>query len=271
MKKLITIALCLLMVAALSVAVFAATATFSMSPASKTVERGEQFVVTINCENTTPAYSYGVQIKYDTAVFEIVKGSLHNDVLSLNPSVKTFNKTRGFAFMFPTENDEGESLDPVAFSGTVGTVTFKVKDDAPMGTYTIEGNTSISSPKVESTGCSTAITVSCNHSYGAWTNAGAENHQRTCSKCGNVETKTHTWNSGTQTKAPTCTEDGVKTFTCSACKATKTETIAKLGHKEGAGVQTEAPTCTEDGVKSFSCTRCNEVLRTSVKDIKMVI
>ena len=38
----------------------------------------------------------------------------------------------------------------------------------------------------------------------------------------------HTWNSGEITKEPTTTAEGVKTFTCTVCGATKTEPIAKL-------------------------------------------
>lgn len=41
---------------------------------------------------------------------------------------------------------------------------------------------------------------------------------------------THSWDSGTTTKAATCTATGVKTYKCTACGATKTETIAKKGH-----------------------------------------
>ena len=36
---------------------------------------------------------------------------------------------------------------------------------------------------------------------------------------------THTWDEGKVTKAPTCTEKGEKTFTCTNCSATKTEEI----------------------------------------------
>lgn len=38
----------------------------------------------------------------------------------------------------------------------------------------------------------------------------------------------HTWDEGKITKQPTTSEEGVKTFTCTACGATKTESIAKL-------------------------------------------
>lgn len=58
-----------------------------------------------------------------------------------------------------------------------------------------------------------------------------------CSACGkedaakhNVKAATgkHTWDNGKVTKAATCKDTGVKTFTCTVCKTTKTETIAKL-------------------------------------------
>ncbi|MCM1544989.1 MAG: hypothetical protein NC110_06785, partial [Ruminococcus sp.] len=43
----------------------------------------------------------------------------------------------------------------------------------------------------------------------------------------------HKWDNGTVTKAPTCTEDGVKTYTCTVCGATKTEVIPATGdHKD---------------------------------------
>lgn len=263
MKKLVTIVLCLLMVAALSVAVIAAgTAKFTMTPENKTLERGQQVTLTVSLSNTNVATSYGLKLEYDTDVFEVVSGSTSRNVkeLLLDEVLATgsFNASRGFALMYYSGKE-------AAFSGEVGTVTFKVKDNAPMGTYTITGDASIKngSQTVTATNATAEITVSCSHTYGSWTNVNAENHQRTCSKCGNVETKAHSWNSGTTTKSATCTEDGVKTYTCSTCKATKTEAITKLGHKEGTGTQTKAATCTEEGVKSYKCTRsgCGQVIR----------
>ena len=56
----------------------------------------------------------------------------------------------------------------------------------------------------------------------------------TCS-CGHsyVDTYTdalgHAWDSGTVTKQPTATETGVRTYTCTRCSATKTETIPATG------------------------------------------
>lgn len=59
------------------------------------------------------------------------------------------------------------------------------------------------------------------------------------------------------TKQPTCTEEGVKTFTCT-CGDTWTEKIPALGHAWDNGVITKEPTETESGVKTYTCTRCGE-------------
>ena len=68
----------------------------------------------------------------------------------------------------------------------------------------------------------------------------------------------HTWDEGKVTTEPTCTKAGVKTYTCTVCKETKTEAIAALGHKWDDGKVTTEPTCTEAGVKTYTCTVCKE-------------
>ena len=57
-----------------------------------------------------------------------------------------------------------------------------------------------------------------------------------CSNCGQNEPCTsHVWNSGSVTTAATCTKSGIKTYTCTNCGNTKTETIAALGHNYVSG------------------------------------
>ena len=101
----------------------------------------------------------------------------------------------------------------------------------------------------------------------------------------------HSWDEGKVTKPATEAEDGVKTFTCTRCGETKTETIHSykavvtaptctekgytthtcacgdsyvdtyvdaLGHAWDNGKVTKEPTETETGVKAFTCTRCGE-------------
>ena len=55
-----------------------------------------------------------------------------------------------------------------------------------------------------------------------------------------VEHKTHTWDAGKVTQEPTETAEGVKTYTCTVCGATKTEVIPKLtpqGSQDSQGSQ----------------------------------
>ncbi|MDD6022785.1 MAG: phosphodiester glycosidase family protein [Oscillospiraceae bacterium] len=68
----------------------------------------------------------------------------------------------------------------------------------------------------------------------------------------------HVWDEGKVTTEPTCTEEGVKTYTCSICGETKTEAIAALGHTWDEGKVTTEPTCTEEGVKTYTCSACGE-------------
>ena len=80
----------------------------------------------------------------------------------------------------------------------------------------------------------------------------------TCS-CGHsyVDTYTdalgHAWDSGTVTKQPTATETGVRTYTCTRCSATKTETIPVLPHTHSYKAVVTAPTCTEKGYTTHTC------------------
>ena len=68
---------------------------------------------------------------------------------------------------------------------------------------------------------------------------------------------THTWNAGVVTKEPTCTEAGVKTYTCTTCGATKTEETPALGHVWGAYTVTEHAVNGNDGEKTRTCSRCD--------------
>lgn len=64
----------------------------------------------------------------------------------------------------------------------------------------------------------------------------------TCSKCSDSYKDTytnalgHTWDNGVVTEAPTCTKNGVNTYTCETCKNQKTETIKATGHDYEDGI-----------------------------------
>ena len=67
------------------------------------------------------------------------------------------------------------------------------------------------------------------------------------------ETCQHVWDNGKVTKQPTEAESGVKTFTCTRCGETKTETIPKLTHEHSYTAVVTAPTCTEKGYTTHTC------------------
>ncbi len=84
-----------------------------------------------------------------------------------------------------------------------------------------------------------------------------------CSVCGfegrseSVDALGHNWGSYIQTTAPTCTETGVETATCTRCDATNERILNALGHDFIDYEQTIAPTCTMPGIKTATCLRCD--------------
>ena len=71
----------------------------------------------------------------------------------------------------------------------------------------------------------------------------------------------HNYDNGIVTLAPTCTENGVKTFTCQNDKShVYTEIIAANGHTAEA-IEGKDPTCTETGLTDGAkCSICSEIL-----------
>lgn len=79
----------------------------------------------------------------------------------------------------------------------------------------------------------------------------------------------HTWNEGEITKAPTCKDEGEKTYTCTVCGATKTEPIEKLAtHTWDEGKVTKEPTYDEEGVMTYTCTVCGASRTESIAKLR---
>ena len=68
----------------------------------------------------------------------------------------------------------------------------------------------------------------------------------------------HTWNDGAIEKEATCTEAGVKVYTCTVCGDTKKEEIPATGHVWDEGKVTTEATTEAEGVKTYTCTVCGE-------------
>lgn len=88
-----------------------------------------------------------------------------------------------------------------------------------------------------------------------------------CTDCGKkissgksiAKTETHSYDDGKITTKPTCTKRGTKTYTCTICGNTKTETVKATGHSYGEYKVVKEPTATKDGLKSRTCTVCGKV------------
>lgn len=190
-----------------------ATMAFAAAP-------GDTIDVTFSVSNNTGFACFDAEITYDASALELV---------SITEGI-----TVGTGFWY----GKAESA-MVAYSqaenftgnGVLFTATFKVKDSAAVGTYTVgcvvTGNTASSNDEMTipvSVGNGT-VTISCTE---------------------------HAWDEGVKTDA-TCTEAGKIVYTCTKCGETKEETVAAKGHAYGDWTVTKAPTCTEKGEETRIC------------------
>jgi DNA-directed RNA polymerase subunit RPC12/RpoP len=67
---------------------------------------------------------------------------------------------------------------------------------------------------------------------GAWQPYSETQHVRACA-CGELEYASHAWDGGTVTQAPTIFSEGVLTYTCTDCDATKTAELPKASRTAG--------------------------------------
>lgn len=76
---------------------------------------------------------------------------------------------------------------------------------------------------------------------------------------------THTWNNGIVTTDATCSKAGVRTYTCTSCKQTRTETIPATGiHTWNSGKISTSATCTKTGIRTYTCTSCGKTKTESI-------
>ena len=83
---------------------------------------------------------------------------------------------------------------------------------------------------------------------------GHEYQNGTCTKCGQAEPHTHIYTSAVTTPA-TCKDNGVRTYTCSGCGDSYTESIPKTNNHTYTHTVV-VPTCTENGYTRHTCSVC---------------
>lgn len=140
-----------------------------------------------------------------------------------------------------------------------------------------------------------SLKIAAHHTCGTdWESDNDDDHYHVCSVCsGKADVTPHSYDNGVITTPATETTEGVKTYTCSVCHHTKTETVPKLSHThslsvdyskdetghwhtysgctekvdfeahtEDSGTVTVQPTETTEGIRVYSCTVCGYVTRT---------
>lgn len=270
MKKIISTVLCLLLLLTIAVPVSAEGSMYiSLSASSSVAYPGDTIDFYISVSGGGTCDSFGYLLSYDSSVFEYVGGSAYVPGAALCDM-------SGYGLVASYSS-------PQAPSGTVANFTLRVRSDASFGDYYVSGSPTASGASASGGGA--GISVICSHSYGDWQKYDGTYHQKTCAICSDSKEEEHSWNEGAVVSAPTCKDEGSKTYTCTACGETKTETMEKtLDHKYGnyqkldgnqhsstcsvcgnvlnashnwdAGTVTKKETCKETGITKYTCTDC---------------
>ena len=293
-KRILSVLVVVAMLVSTVVTAVFADSNFTVTASSVTAEAGDTVNVTISLANNPGVIALRLAIGYDSDVLTLTNIS---DGGLLGSESHTSYISDGVSHYDLSANPyklywiNGEATTNYTSNGTAATLTFSVANDAALGEYPITvsvldsqaTNGTSGQTEVACAAVNGKVTVQHVHSYGAWTSVDANNHKRVCA-CGAEEVEAHTWDSGVVTTPATHTSTGVKTYTCTVCGATKTETIAKLeGHTYGewtsvdannhhrvcecgaeevgvhtwdSGVVTTPATHTSTGVKTYTCTVC---------------
>ena len=248
MKKILSVIVSILILMSLPIYVSAAGMSVSVNASSTTVKAGDTFTVNVSVSGAGNAKSGSVTVTLSDNI-ELVSGKW----LVSNAMLTNFDdaKLKGAVAYSADTNLNGDifKLTLKAKQASSQEQSVSVSVEYKSGTTVVGSNSS--SVKIKA--------VCKNHTYGEYSKVNDSQHKHVCTVCEYEEKVNHTWNSGSVTKAATCKEEGVKTYTCTACKATKTETIAKTNnHTWGNWNTTKQPTCTTPGTATKTCSTCGK-------------
>ncbi len=263
MKKILSLVLALTLAALLLSSAALADGSLAITLGSATMDETARTVtIPINVTGNPGVAYLSLTLQYPTDAFEsasVVNGGMFD----------------GFS---SGANYTWDAQENVIATGTLGTITLKVKDGAPAGSYTVTAVVqeayNYDEEAVTAAVVPTTVTIPGTAHEHTWdegevttpatcTEAGVKTFHCTASGC--TETKTepiaakgHTWDEGEVTTPATCTEAGVKTFHCTAsgCTETKTEPIAAKGHTWDEGKVTREATAEAEGEKTYTCKVC---------------
>ena len=174
MKKVLTVLVCLLLAAVLTVPAFAAIqdGEVELKASAAELHRGDTFTVEAYLTNKEALTLCTVVLDYDTSVFELTGGTSHVPGAMLG-MVQVANKV-GTAVL----------QTPAAFEGKVFTFNFTVKADAKFGDCKINAAASIGNGTGNDiTAEGTSVEIVCAHEWSDWSKVDDTIQKRTCSIC----------------------------------------------------------------------------------------
>ncbi len=231
MKRITKIIVCLLLTAMFVVSASAAELSATVQSDLKEANTGDVITFTVSVGELQNCKSGLVKIKYDTSVFERTENEWLLEGMALNvpdgDAVFTFQSTK-------------------TVSGNIYQFKLKVKDGVKVPTSEIQVQVELrDGASVKSTAnVKVSVTIKHVHEYD-------NDCDTSCNICSATREPKHNY-VGTVTKEPSCTEKGVKTFTCSGCKDSYTEDIAEKQH-EYAVLKVINPTCAAEGKTTYQC------------------
>lgn len=257
MKKVVSALLIMLMLCNLLPFSAVAAGNGSISMGSASGAQGDSVTLNVNLTNNPGLVTMTIKVSYDTSVLQLTKVSDPQLLVGaqLNPR---YNSPYTISWV------DGTTTVNNTKTGEIAAFTFKILDTAKVGdsTVTLQFVDSYDTNYQENSfsASSGKVSVTCkSHHFGSYTKVNDNQHSRTCSACGYVETVNHSWDGGTVTKQATCKESGTKEYTCTACGAKKAETVAKTNsHSWGGYTVTKQPTCTAAGVQTRTCSVCGK-------------
>ena len=257
MKKVVSALLIMLMLCNLLPFSAVAAGNGSISMGSASGAQGGSVTLNVNLTNNPGLVTMTIKVSYDTSVLQLTKVSDPQLLVGaqLNPR---YNSPYTISWV------DGTTTVNNTKTGEIAAFTFKILDTAKVGdsTVTLQFVDSYDTNYQENSfsASSGKVSVTCkSHHFGSYTKVNDNQHSRTCSACGYVETVNHSWNGGAVTKQATCKESGTKEYTCTACGAKKTETVAKTNaHIWGDWHITKQPSCTAPGTTTKTCSVCGK-------------
>ncbi len=225
----------------------------------------------VDGEKTTETYAYGADIvlpavptkegytfdKWTPSVPEKMPASDMEFIAEWTVNYYTITWVDGNGATLKTEQVAyGETLSYVGETPTKAATaekhySFNAWDNVPA---TVTGDVTITATFTEEA-----------HSYTEHTDKDDVYHTDKCA-CGHEIDVEHSYDDGEVTTEPTCGTEGIKTFTCSICDGTRTESVAidESKHIWDNGTVTTDPGCESTGVMTYTCQNDASHTRTEV-------